>query len=73
MNTYDEETRSFFKHSSVRVLLCPRSGGKGHSWLKQQVSFKNYFCMSNDCIIWFEENVYKSVNFWFYISCIHLL
>lgn len=36
MNTYDEETRSFFKHSSVRVLLCPRSGGKGHSLLKQQ-------------------------------------
>ncbi|KAL5098908.1 hypothetical protein RYX36_003235 [Vicia faba] len=36
MNTYDEETRRFFKHSSVRVLLCPRSGGKGHSWVKQQ-------------------------------------
>ncbi|CAL5187564.1 unnamed protein product [Lathyrus oleraceus] len=36
MNTYDEETRQYFKHSSVRVLLCPRSGGKGHSWVKQQ-------------------------------------
>ncbi|GAU20683.1 hypothetical protein TSUD_230970, partial [Trifolium subterraneum] len=36
MKTYDEETRHFFKHSSVKVLLCPRAGGKGHSWLKQQ-------------------------------------
>ncbi|CAJ2650583.1 unnamed protein product [Trifolium pratense] len=36
MNTYDEETRHFFKHSSVKVLLCPRAGGKGHSWVKQQ-------------------------------------
>lgn len=37
MQTYDEETRRFFKHSSVQVLLCPRSAGKGHSWIKQQV------------------------------------
>ncbi|KAL2348091.1 hypothetical protein Fmac_002091 [Flemingia macrophylla] len=36
MNTHDEVTRRFFKHSSVRVLLCPRSGGKGHSWVKKQ-------------------------------------
>ncbi|XP_020218217.1 phospholipase D beta 1 [Cajanus cajan] len=36
MNTHDEDTRRFFKHSSVRVLLCPRSGGKGHSWVKKQ-------------------------------------
>lgn len=36
MNTNDEETRRFFKHSSVQVLLCPRSGGKGHSFMKQQ-------------------------------------
>ncbi|KAJ4832239.1 Phospholipase D beta 1 [Turnera subulata] len=36
MNTSDEETRQFFKHSSVQVLLCPRSGGKGHSFLKQR-------------------------------------
>ncbi|KAL6348785.1 hypothetical protein AAG906_033441 [Vitis piasezkii] len=36
MQTYDEETRRFFKHSSVQVLLCPRSAGKGHSWIKQQ-------------------------------------
>lgn len=38
MNTNDEETRRFFKNSSVQVILCPRSGGKGHSWIKKQVS-----------------------------------
>lgn len=37
MQTRDEETRRFFKHSSVQVLLCPRSAGKRHSWVKQQV------------------------------------
>ncbi|GER30383.1 phospholipase D [Striga asiatica] len=35
MNTGDEATRRFFKHSSVQVLLCPRSAGKG-SWVKKQ-------------------------------------
>ncbi|XVF51574.1 hypothetical protein PTKIN_Ptkin04bG0195700 [Pterospermum kingtungense] len=35
MQTNDEETRRFFKHSSVQVLLCPRSAGKG-SWMKKQ-------------------------------------
>ncbi|XP_051130109.1 phospholipase D gamma 1-like [Andrographis paniculata] len=35
MNTNDEETRRYFKHSSVNVLLCPRSAGKG-SWVKKQ-------------------------------------
>ncbi|KAM0827414.1 hypothetical protein ACQ4PT_068228 [Festuca glaucescens] len=36
MGTRDEETRRFFKHSSVQILLCPRSAGKRHSWVKQQ-------------------------------------
>lgn len=36
MQTSDEETRRFFKHSSVQVLLCPRSAGKGHSFIKKQ-------------------------------------
>jgi phospholipase D1/2 len=36
MGTNDEETRRFFKHSSVQVLLCPRSAGKGHSWAKKK-------------------------------------
>ncbi|KAI3453642.1 hypothetical protein Pfo_010305 [Paulownia fortunei] len=35
MNTSDEETRRYFKHSSVQVLLCPRTAGKG-SWAKKQ-------------------------------------
>ncbi|KAJ3686417.1 hypothetical protein LUZ61_015581 [Rhynchospora tenuis] len=36
MHTNDEETRRFFKHSSVNVLLCPRAAGKKHSFVKQQ-------------------------------------
>ncbi|CAD6209277.1 unnamed protein product [Miscanthus lutarioriparius] len=36
MGTRDEKTRRFFKHSSVQILLCPRSAGKRHSWVKQQ-------------------------------------
>uniref|UniRef100_A0A2P2L0H9 phospholipase D n=1 Tax=Rhizophora mucronata TaxID=61149 RepID=A0A2P2L0H9_RHIMU len=36
MDTSDEVTRHFFKHSSVQVILCPRSGGKGHSFIKKQ-------------------------------------
>ncbi|KAG7998257.1 hypothetical protein I3843_01G249800 [Carya illinoinensis] len=36
MQTHDEETRRFFKNSSVRVLLCPRIAGKRHSWMKQR-------------------------------------
>lgn len=36
MATHDEETRRFFKHSSVQVLLCPREAGKRNSWMKQR-------------------------------------
>ncbi|KAG2331497.1 hypothetical protein Bca52824_002677 [Brassica carinata] len=36
MKTNDEETRHFFKHSSVQVIICPRSCGKGlHSFVKK--------------------------------------
>ncbi|KAJ0250267.1 C2 domain-containing protein [Hirschfeldia incana] len=36
MKTSDEETRHFFKNSSVQVIICPRSSGKGHhSFLKK--------------------------------------
>ncbi|CAM8909552.1 unnamed protein product [Rhodiola kirilowii] len=35
MQTNDEVTRHFFKHSSVQVLLCPRSAAKGHSWVRK--------------------------------------
>lgn len=37
METHDEDTRRFFKNSSVQVILCPRSAGKGHSWARKQV------------------------------------
>ncbi|KAL8091820.1 hypothetical protein AgCh_034180 [Apium graveolens] len=36
MQTHDEETRRYFKHSSVQVLLCPRVAGKRHSWVKKK-------------------------------------
>ncbi|KAL9663347.1 hypothetical protein QQ045_018732 [Rhodiola kirilowii] len=36
MGTGDEETQQFFKNSSVQVILCPRSAGKGHSFATQQ-------------------------------------
>ncbi|KAK1304551.1 Phospholipase D beta 1 [Acorus calamus] len=36
MQTHDEETRRFFKRSSVHVLLCPREAGKRHSFFKQK-------------------------------------
>ncbi|QHO25352.1 Phospholipase D beta [Arachis hypogaea] len=36
MATHDEETRKFFKHSSVQVQLCSRNAGKRHSWAKQK-------------------------------------
>ncbi|KAJ0017623.1 hypothetical protein Pint_11394 [Pistacia integerrima] len=39
MDTSDEETRRFFKHSSVQVVLCPRSVGKGHQWVRKQVGY----------------------------------
>ncbi|XP_073118433.1 phospholipase D gamma 1-like isoform X2 [Henckelia pumila] len=35
MDTGDEDTCNFFKHSSVQVLLCPRTAKKG-SWVKKQ-------------------------------------
>ncbi|KAL1547558.1 Phospholipase D beta 1 [Salvia divinorum] len=35
LNTGDDETRRYFKHSCVKVLLCPRSARKG-SWAKKQ-------------------------------------
>lgn len=51
MNTSDEETRRFFKHSSVQVLLCPRSAGKGHSWFKKQVQQRSAF-LSLICVLY---------------------
>uniref|UniRef100_A0A452ZQM7 phospholipase D n=1 Tax=Aegilops tauschii subsp. strangulata TaxID=200361 RepID=A0A452ZQM7_AEGTS len=42
MRTRDEETRRFFKHSPVQILLCPRSAGKRHSWVKQKETGTTY-------------------------------
>ncbi|KAJ4782129.1 Phospholipase D [Rhynchospora pubera] len=36
MHTNDEQTRQFFKHSSVNVLLCPRTTGKKNRFVRQQ-------------------------------------
>lgn len=37
METHDEETRKFFKHSSVTCVLAPRYGSNKLSIFKQQV------------------------------------
>ncbi|XP_042506286.1 phospholipase D delta-like isoform X1 [Macadamia integrifolia] len=37
METHDEETRKFFKHSSVHCVLCPRYASNKLSIFKQQV------------------------------------
>lgn len=38
MQTHDEETRKFFKHSSVMCVLSPRYASSKMSFLKQQAS-----------------------------------
>ncbi|KAK6137629.1 hypothetical protein DH2020_028555 [Rehmannia glutinosa] len=38
MNTGDDETRRYFKHSTVKVLLCPRIAGKGTIYTHHQKS-----------------------------------
>lgn len=37
MQTHDEETRKFFKRSSVQCVLCPRYASNKLSIFKQQV------------------------------------
>ncbi|KAM6553827.1 hypothetical protein CsatB_014589 [Cannabis sativa] len=37
MQTHDEETKKFFKHSSVHCVLCPRYASNKLSMFKQQV------------------------------------
>lgn len=37
MQTHDEETRKFFKHSSVHCVLAPRYASHKLSWFKQRV------------------------------------
>jgi len=38
METHDEETRKFFKHSSVMCVLAPRYASSKMSFIKQQAS-----------------------------------
>lgn len=40
MGTHDEETRKFFKHSSVMCVLSPRYASNKMSFLKQQASVR---------------------------------
>ena len=39
MQTHDEETFKFFKHSSVTCVLAPRYASSKLGYFKQQVSF----------------------------------
>ncbi|KAJ6712385.1 PHOSPHOLIPASE D [Salix purpurea] len=39
---------AFFKHSSVQVLLCPRSAGKGHSFIKKKETRNNLYAPSEN-------------------------
>ncbi|OIT38185.1 PREDICTED: phospholipase D delta-like [Nicotiana attenuata] len=50
MQTHDEETRKYFKHSSVHCVLCPRSASSKLSIFKQQV-VGNIFTHHQKCVI----------------------
>lgn len=71
MATHDEETRSFFKSSSVQVLLCPRIAGKRHSWVKQRVRvnlicfFPPYVSPYNRIIRTLSHTIYSQINFYY--------
>ncbi|CAH9079586.1 unnamed protein product [Cuscuta europaea] len=50
MQTHDEETRKFFKHSSVHCVLCPRSPSNKLSIFKQKV-VGNLFTHHQKCVL----------------------
>ncbi|XP_057530324.1 phospholipase D delta isoform X2 [Amaranthus tricolor] len=50
MQTHDEETRKFFKHSSVTCVLSPRYGSSKLSYFKQQV-IGNLFTHHQKCVL----------------------
>ncbi|KAG4993665.1 hypothetical protein GLYMA_11G081500v4 [Glycine max] len=50
MGTHDEETRKFFKHSSVMCVLSPRYASSKMSFLKQQV-VGTVFTHHQKCVI----------------------
>lgn len=70
MQTHDEETRRFFKHSSVQVLLCPRSAGKGHSWAKKQVGYMSLVVLE---ILFDQDNVHLHNFIYAAFSCVVML
>lgn len=39
MNTHDEETKRFFKGTSVRCILAPRYGASKSTWFRQKVGW----------------------------------
>ncbi|KAL5181230.1 Phospholipase D delta [Glycine soja] len=52
MGTHDEETRKFFKHSSVMCVLSPRYASNKMSFLKQQASVVGtVFTHHQKCVI----------------------
>ncbi|KAK9716501.1 hypothetical protein RND81_06G237800 [Saponaria officinalis] len=59
LGTDDEVTYKFFKGSSVHVILCPRSGGKGHSLISQQEAGAIYTHHQKTVIIDADAGHYK--------------
>ncbi|XP_074264857.1 phospholipase D beta 1-like [Silene latifolia] len=57
--TGDEQTYQFFKGSSVHVILCPRSGGKGHSLISQQEAEVIYTHHQKTVIVDADAGYYK--------------
>ncbi|KAL7143723.1 hypothetical protein ABFS83_08G211500 [Erythranthe nasuta] len=50
MRTHDEETKKFFRHSSVICVLSPRYGSSKLSYMKQQV-VGNLFTHHQKCVL----------------------
>ncbi|KAM4118524.1 hypothetical protein ACB094_02G210000 [Castanea mollissima] len=50
MQTHDEETRKFFKHSSVKCVLTPRNASSKLGYIKQQV-VGSVFTHHQKCIL----------------------
>ncbi|XP_048606929.1 phospholipase D gamma 1-like isoform X1 [Brassica napus] len=51
MNTSDEETRHFFKNSSVQVIICPRSDAEGLHGLVKKNEVETYYTHHQKTVI----------------------
>nr|VDC80922.1 unnamed protein product [Brassica rapa] len=51
MNTSDEETRHFFKNSSVQVIICPRSDAEGLHGLVKKSEVETYYTHHQKTVI----------------------